>query len=270
MCRARHAGETAPSSALPSIHPVKLQHHLGGLEGLDGPLVLEKRVFVQEWEKRIFGIHAAMMALSASLRDAAPGYDLDAVPTTFSTTWTWADLRTGAEAMNPFAYFQYRYYEKWLGGITAYLLAHGYVTREELDSAAARFRADPAAPLPAAGPERAAIDDQVERYLREGDTSERGAAAPRFAVGDPVVVGDPPAAGHTRLPGYLRGHAGRVERVSRHDYAYFCSTGPDGLGEPVPVYVVRFEPDELWGATAEPGAGPLYAELYETYLEDPR
>ena len=58
-----------------------------------------------------------------------PSYDIDAVPTTFATTWTWADLRKGAEAMNPFAYFQYRYYEKWLGGITAYLLDHGYLTR---------------------------------------------------------------------------------------------------------------------------------------------
>lgn len=30
---------------------VKLQHHLGGLEGL-GPVAFEKRVFVEEWEKR--------------------------------------------------------------------------------------------------------------------------------------------------------------------------------------------------------------------------
>lgn len=248
---------------------MKLQHHLGGLEGL-GPVQFEKRVFVQEWEKRIFGIHAAMMALSASLRDAPPGYDLDAVPTTFSTVWTWADLRTGAEAMHPFAYFQYRYYEKWLGGITAYMLAHGYVTREELDAAADRYRAEPAAALPAGSPDRVAIDDQVQRYLREGDTAERGAATPRFAVGDPVVVRDPPAADHTRLPGYLRGHPGVVERVSQHNYTYFCSTGPDGLGEPAPVYIVRFEPAELWGAVAEPGAGPLYAELYETYLDHGR
>jgi nitrile hydratase len=43
------------------------------------------------------------------LRDALPGYDLDKVPTAFTSTWTWADLRKGAEAMNPFAYFQYRY-----------------------------------------------------------------------------------------------------------------------------------------------------------------
>jgi nitrile hydratase len=212
---------------------MKLQHHLGGLEGLDGPLDFEKRVFVEEWEKRIFGIHAAMMAMSASLRDALPGYDMDAVPTAFSTTWTWADLRKGAEAMNPFAYFQYRYYEKWLGGITAYLIEQGYLAREELDAAIARFRADVAAALP----ERAEplIDAQVLRYLREGDSPRRGPATPAFAVGDTVLVADPPASDHTRLPGYLRGHTGRVERVFEGNYAYFCSTGPDGLGVPVPV-----------------------------------
>ena len=240
---------------------MKLQHHLGGLEGLDGPLDFEKRVFVQEWEKRIFGIHAAMMALSASLRGAVPGYDMDAVPTTFATTWTWADLRKGAEAMNPFAYFQFRYYEKWLGGITAYLLEQGYLTQEELDTAITRYQA-------AELPERAEplIDEQVLRYLREGDSPRRGPATPSFAVGDAVLVADPPAADHTRLPGYLRGRTGRVERVFEGNYAYFCSTGPDGLGEPVPVYIVRFEPGELWGGTAEANAGPLYAELYETYL----
>jgi nitrile hydratase len=243
---------------------VKLQHHVGGLEGLDGPLDFEKRVFVQEWEKRIFGIHTAMMSLSRSLRDAVPGYDMDSIPTAFDTTWTWADLRAGAEAMNPFAYFQYRYYEKWLGGITAYLLDRGYIVQEELDSAVRRYHQDPAASLPAA--DNPAVDDQVLRYLREGDSPQRGPADPTFAVGDRVTVRNPPAAAHTRLPGYVRGCSGVVERVFEGRYTYFCSTGADGLGEPMAVYIVRFDPGELWGAGAEPGAGPVYAELYEAYL----
>jgi nitrile hydratase subunit beta len=243
---------------------VKLQHYIGGLEGLDAPIDFEKRVFVEDWEKRIFGIHTAMMGLSASLRDSLPGYDMDAVPSTFSSTWTWADLRKGAEAMNPFAYFQYRYYEKWLGGITAYLVEQGYLTQEELDAAVERYRAQPDAPFPDAA--EPAVDDQVIRYLREGDSPRRGPATPAFAVGDQVVVKNPPASDHTRLPGYLRGHPGTIERVFEGDYAYFCSTGPDGLGEPTSVYIVRFDPAEVWGATAEAGSGPLYAELYETYL----
>ena len=57
---------------------MKLQHTLGGLEGL-GPVDFEKRVFVEDWEKRIFGIHTALMGLSDSLRGALPGYELDSV-----------------------------------------------------------------------------------------------------------------------------------------------------------------------------------------------
>lgn len=243
---------------------MKLQHHLGGLKGLDGPIDFEKRVVVEDWEKRIIGIHIAMMGLSRSLRDAVPDYDLDSVPSTFSSEWTWADLRKGAESMNPFAYFQFRYYEKWLGGITAHFVDQGYLSQEELDAAVERYRANPGEPLP----DRAepAIDDQVVRYLREGDTPRRGPAAPLFAVGDEVVVRNPPPADHTRLPGYLRARTGVVERVSEDTYTYFCSTGEDGLDGPVPVYVVRFEPDEIWGAAGAKDAGPLYAEIYECYL----
>jgi nitrile hydratase len=242
---------------------VKLQHHLGGLEGL-GPVEFERRVFVQDWEKRIFGIHVAMMGLSDHLGEALPQYPIDEVPTTFASTWTWADLRKGAEAMNPFAYFQYRYYEKWLGGISGFFVEQGYVKQDELEQRTAEYLADPALKGPTGGDER--IDDQVVRYLREGDSPQRGSAeSPEFAVGDRVTVKDIPPTDHTRLPGNLRGRTGTVERVFTGEYAYFCSTGPDGLGAPMPVYVVRFEPVDLWGELAEPGA-VFYGELYQTYL----
>lgn len=92
------------------------------------------------------------------------------------------------------------------------------------------------------------------------------AATARFEAGQPVLVANPPAGAHTRLPGYLRGHRGTVESVAEGNYTYFCSTGGDGLGDPVPVYIVRFEAAELWGETAEASPSPLYAELYEPYL----
>src|SRR3954470_12662814 len=137
---------------------MKLQHYLGGLEGLPEPLTLEKRVFVEDWEKRIFGIHVAMMGLSNHLGAALPEYAIDEVPTAFKDEWTWADLRTGAEAMNPFDYFKFRYYEKWLGGITQFFIDKGYVTEDELSSRQAELGTDEAetAPDPVA-----AIDDQV-------------------------------------------------------------------------------------------------------------
>jgi nitrile hydratase len=239
---------------------MKLQHYLGGLEGLPSPLTLEGRVFVEEWEQRIFGIHVAMMGLSNHLSSALPAYPIDEVPTTFKDEWTWADLRTGAEAMNPFDYFKLRYYEKWLGGITQFFIDKGYVTEEELAGRIAEI-----SPAPEAAGETA-IDDQVIAYLRRGDSPRRDVAHPKFAVGSRVCITNVPADAHSRLPGYLRGRVGTVERLFEGDYAYFCRTG-DGIGDPMPIYIVEFEPAEIWGVRAEDGPLSLYAELFEAYLE---
>ncbi|MGE2689890.1 nitrile hydratase subunit beta [Mycolicibacterium pulveris] len=243
---------------------MKLQHYLGGLEGLPEPLHLEKRVFVEEWEKRIFGIHVAMMGLSNHLGSALPQYPIDDVPTTFKDEWTWASLRTGAEAMNPFDYFKFRYYEKWLGGITQFFVDRGYVTEDELRSRQDELAADrpPPDPVPA-------VDDQVIDYLRNGDSPRRDVAHPKFGVGDRVRITNVPAAAHTRLPGYLRAREGTIERVFEGDYAYFVHTG-DGIGDPMPVYIVAFEPEELFGQRAEDGPLTIYAELFEAYLEEVR
>lgn len=104
------------------------------------------------------------------------------------------------------------------------------------------------------------------RYLRNGDSPRRDVAHPRFAPGDRVRISNVPAAAHTRLPGCLRGRVGTVERVFEGDYVYFLHTG-DGVGDPMPVYIVEFSPQELWGARAEPGRTTFYAELFEAYLE---
>ncbi|OBG85765.1 nitrile hydratase subunit beta [Mycobacterium sp. E136] len=244
---------------------MKLQHYLGGLEGLPEPLDFEKRVFVEEWEKRIFGIHVAMMGLSNHLGSALPQYPIDQVPTAFKDEWTWADLRTGAEAMNPFDYFKFRYYEKWLGGITQFFIDKGYVTENELAARKEELATESATavdPVPE-------IDDQVVDYLRRGDSPRRDVAHPKFAVGDSVRITNVPAAAHTRLPGYLRGRVGTVERIFEGDYAYFTHTG-DGIGDPMPIYIVAFDPQELFGERAEGGPLTIYAELFEAYLEGAR
>lgn len=238
---------------------MKLQHYLGGLEGLPESLTLEKRVFVEEWEKRIFGIHVAMMGLSAHLGSALPEYPIAEVPTEFRDEWTWASLRTGAEAMNPFDYFKFRYYEKWLGGISQFFIDQGYVSEEEISALIAAPAAVPSGGDPA-------IDDQVIDYLRRGDSPRRDTAHPKFAVGEQVRIANLPAGAHTRLPGYLRTRVGTVTRIFEGDYGYFVHTG-DGIGDPMPIYIVEFAPEELWGVRAEPGANTLYAELFEAYLQ---
>lgn len=242
---------------------MKLQHYIGGLEGLPEPLNLEKRVFVEDWEKRIFGIHVAMMALSQHLGSALPQYPIAEVPTTFDDKWTWADLRTSAEAMDPVDYFKFRYYEKWLGGVTQFLVDKGYLTADEL---AARVGTLPSGQRTETCAAAEAIDAQVLAYLRMGDSPRRGIAHPKFAVGDAVRIADMPAGAHTRLPGFLRGRVGTVTRIFEGDYAYFEDT-EDGIGAPMPNYLVAFTPTELWGCGAEDGRQTVYAELFEAYLK---
>ncbi|HEX8237590.1 MAG TPA: nitrile hydratase subunit beta [Abditibacteriaceae bacterium] len=222
---------------------MKLQHRLGGLENL-GPVNFERRVFVQPWEERIFGIHVAMMGLRI---------------------WTWAELRMGAEAMNPFDYFKYRYYEKWLGGISGFLVEKGYFTQAELDERTALYLQQSEATLPAGG--ESTINDTIIEYLRTGDSPQRDIVAePKFKAGDRVLVKDVPTIDHTRLPGHLRGKTGVVDVVYEGAFTYFVSTGPDGLGAPMPVYCVCFDPKDIWGSLAEDN-GRFYADIFETYLE---
>lgn len=234
---------------------MKLQHNLGGIEAL-GPVDFEKRVFVQPWETRIFGIHVAMMGLSNHL-------PVDSVPTKFDSEWTWADLRKGAEAMHPFEYFKFRYYEKWLGGISGFFVSQGYVSEAELEEKTKEYLGAPEAPLPGGGD--TAIDAQIIKYLRVGDSPKRDIdAEPKFSVGDEVVVKDQAPTDHTRLPGYLRNKRGVIDTVYDGAYTYFCKTS-DGLGEPMPVYCVRFDPADIWGEMCEQGS-VIYADIFETYI----
>ena len=43
-------------------------------------------------------------------------------------------MRKGAKSLSPFDYFKYRYYEKWLGGISGYMVQNGYITEAELEA----------------------------------------------------------------------------------------------------------------------------------------
>ena len=70
--------------------------------------------------------------------------------------------------------------------------------------------------------------------------------------------------GHTRLPRYARGKRGVIHRprtadLSRHQRRRTGRT-------PSAVYNVRFEAQELWGDSAEPGT-TVSLDLWESYLE---
>lgn len=246
---------------------MKLQHHIGGLEGLD-PINFEPKVFVEPWEERIFGIHTAMMALSNHLGESRPSYPIDQVPTQFKSFWTWGHLRMGAEGMNPFDYFRLRYYEKWLGGISGFFVEEGYITQEELDARTAQYLEDSEkaeASLPSGGDP--AIDDQLLKYLTEGDSPLRPSSdAPKFSLGDRVRVKQVLSGDHTRLPGHIRGRVAEVAKVYEGAFTYFIPTA-DGIGTPMPVYSLAFKATDLWNESLTDDNMVYYNDIFEVYLE---
>jgi nitrile hydratase len=89
--------------------------------------------------------------------------------------------------------------------------------------------------------------------------------AARFRPGDRVVARNLHPLGHTRLPRYVRGRRGTVDRD--HGVFIFPDSHALGLGPNAQhVYSVRFTARELWG----PGAPPddaVYVDLWDDYLD---
>jgi nitrile hydratase subunit beta len=168
--------------------------------------------------------------------------------------------------MNPFDYFKYRYYEKWLGGISGFFVESGYVSQAELDTKTTAYLEKLDAPLPQGG--EPAIDEQVMEYLRVGDSPKCDVdIQPKFKVGDPVVVRNPPPVEHCKLSGYLRTKKGLIEVVYDGAYNYYFPTR-DGVGDPMPIYNVKFDSQDIWGNLTEPKTW-IYVQIFEAYLEAP-
>jgi nitrile hydratase subunit beta len=94
-------------------------------------------------------------------------------------------------------------------------------------------------------------------------------AAP-FAVGEWVRILDRNAPGHVRTPVYVRGHAGRVERVLP------CFLDPEreaygvNAGTELRLYRVRIPLTSLWSDYAGAAQDVLELEIYERWLERDR
>lgn len=89
--------------------------------------------------------------------------------------------------------------------------------------------------------------------------------APKFKAGDKIVTRNINPTGHTRLPRYMRGKRGVVDRD--HGVFVFPDTSAHGKGEtPQHVYSVRFAARELWGSNAS-DRDSLYLDLWDEYLD---
>jgi nitrile hydratase beta subunit len=193
--------------------------------------------FHAEWERRAFALTLAM---------AMPG------------GWNIDMSRFAREDRPREDYLGKSYFEIWLAGLERLMLERNLVSSDEIEAGKPLHPAKPVA--------KTLTPEGVAAMLHRGGPTERKAArSAYFAPGDRVRARtiNPPT--HTRLPRYVRGHAGVVERVLG------CHVYPDsnarGAGEnPQWLYTVTFEGRELWGDGTDPNL-KVSVDAWEPYLE---
>jgi nitrile hydratase len=210
---------------------------MGGVKGF-GPVEPEPNEppFHAEWERRAFALTLAM---------SRPG------------GWNIDMSRSARENRPNDEYLHMTYYEIWLAGLQRLMLERGLIAADEIaagHSLHAPKKVDTISP------------GDVAKMLHRGGPTERAPKAPAlFKPGDRVRMKtiNPPT--HTRLPRYVRGKAGVVERVI--GCHVFPDTNATGAGEnPQWLYTVRFDGRELWGAEAQADTS-VSVDAWEPYME---
>jgi nitrile hydratase subunit beta len=213
-------------------------HDMGGVHGF-GPVVPEadEPTFHARWESRVFGLAFAAGRVGQ---------------------WNIDMGRFARENRPPADYLAKSYFEIWLAGLETLLAERGLVSADEIKAS-----------RPLGEPKKAGgILDlaAVEAILSRGRPAERPASVPaRFRVGDRVRAKNIHPTTHTRLPRYVRGRLGIIERLC--GCHVFADANALGQGEnPQWLYTVRFDARDLWGAEADPML-KVSVDAWEPYLE---
>ncbi len=213
----------------------------GGLHGF-GPVEPEPNepAFHSEWERRAFALTLAM---------AMPG------------RWNLDMARFARENRDPAEYQSMSYYQIWFAALETMLKERDLVSDDEIVVGHALHPPKPVA--------RVLSRDDVAQVLYRGAPTERETnTAARFKPGDKVRAKTINPATHTRLPRYVRGHVGTIERVI--GYHVFPDSNATGAGEnPQWLYTVRFAGGELWGPQGDPTTA-VSVDAWEPYLEPAR
>ena len=213
-------------------------HDMGGMDGF-GPIPIEQDepVFHAHWEGRIWALNSALGALGKWNIDAG---------------------RYTMEQLDPALYLQSAYYQRWLCRTENILIAHDMVTRQELESPPERCK------VKSQG--RALSVDEIfarQRQARSARVDEDVAA--QFKVGETVRARNIHPKGHTRIPRYVRGKTGVIDRD--HGVFIFPDTNAVFAGKkPQHLYSVQFFAQEVWGPDAA-SADKIYVDMWDDYLE---
>ncbi len=210
-------------------------HDMGGNQGF-GPIEREadEPAFHAEWERRAFALTLAMGATGQ---------------------WNLDQSRFAREDREPADYLSRTYYEIWEAGLVRLLEERGLLSEEEIQAGHA---------IDTAREVRRLAAEDVEPLLTRGGGVEREPAGePRFAVGDRVRARNTHPSTHTRLPRYVRGHVGTIERV-HGAHVYPDVHAVTGEEDPQWLYTVRFTARELWGSEEN---ASITVDAWEPYLE---
>ena len=211
-------------------------HDMGGMTDM-GPIHVEadEPVFHQPWEARLFAVWRVLLTLGK-----------------------WRTTRVAIESIQPAEYLRMTYYERILAALSDLLVNTKTISPAELESGTPDGGTTSLVP-----PLRAA---QVPAWIAQGAQGRPSVAVkPLFKVGQRVRARNINPAGHTRLPRYVRGKVGSVER----DYGVFAF--PDTSvyfidDKPQHLYAVRFAARELWGDGAH-ARDVVYVDVFDDYLE---
>jgi nitrile hydratase beta subunit len=193
--------------------------------------------FHAEWERRAFALTLAM---------AMPG------------GWNIDMSRFAREDRPPEDYLGKSYYQIWLAGLERLMFARNLVSPDEIEAGKPLHPARPVA--------RTLTPEGVAGMLHRGGPTERKPTSPAlFAAGERVRAKTIHPPTHTRLPHYVRGHVGTIERVV--GFHVFPDSNAVGAGEnPQWLYTVTFDGRELWGNESDAGL-KVSVDAWEPYLE---
>ena len=150
------------------------------------------------------------------------------------------------------------YYQIWLAGLVALLKERELVTEQEIEVGHALAPPKPAKRILSPG-------DVAKVLYRGGPTERQTNTSAAFKAGDKVRTKNINPPTHTRLPRYVRGRVGTIDRVI--GYQVFPDSNATGAGEnPQWLYTVRFDGRELWGPEGDPTT-KVSVDAWESYLE---
>jgi nitrile hydratase beta subunit len=213
-------------------------HDMGGMQGF-GAVVPEhdEPAFHERWEGRVHGMAMALWAADAEI----------------------GGLRRHIERIETVRYLTTSYYEHWLEALERSLVGRGHVTAAELETAAQALQAGGDVPV-ARNPELAAATSAM---LEPDQPAPPAGDRHRFAVAQRVRVRRISRTGHNRCPRYVRGAAGRIERLLAP--AWLPENEDTGGTAEGAGYTVAFTASELWPEDGRDHT--VLVDLWEEYLD---